>query len=164
MCVCVCYHYTYGVLCVVCCVLCSVCACGLLGPTASHTHTYPCQFLPPVSGTILLGPSSPHAAPPLCLFKGSIPLKLARELQRLSLMLLTTTTPRSFFQTEVQVSSANAHHQRPLLGPSFEGEARGGREPGSPTRAVRRSSSGRLMALGKIMLERWAVHFHLEAA
>ena len=39
-------------------------------------------------------------------------------------------------------------HQRPLFGPSFEGEARGDREPAAPMRAVEE------MALGKILLGR----------
>ena len=33
-------------------------------------------------------------------------------------------------------AQANAQHQRPLFGPSFEGEARGDREPAAPMRAV----------------------------
>ena len=60
-------------------------------------------------------------------------------------------------------AQANAQHQWPLFGPSFEGEARGDREPAAPMRAVEEvESRPALMALGKILLGRWTADIYLE--
>jgi len=114
-----------------------------------HTHSHPSQFLPPDTGSTLFSPSSPHASPLFCLLRGLHTAQAGQGVSEPASSPLESTTwrlSRSYFQPIVQEPSANAQHQRPLLGPSFEGEARGGREPVAPTRAkTRRSSSGLLV-------------------
>ena len=104
-----------------------------------HTHTHPSQFLPPETGTIRLSPSSPHASPLLCLRRG---LRTVQAGQGASEPASSTLESTSVAASEISFSDkspraqANAQHQRPLFGPSFEGEARGDREPAAPMRAV----------------------------
>ena len=58
---------------------------------------------------------------------------------------------------------ANAQHQRPLFGPSFEGEARGDREPAAPMRAVEEVEFRPADGPGqKILLGRWTADIYLE--
>ena len=107
--------------------------------THTHTHTHPSQFLPPETGTIRLSPSSPHASPLLCLRRG---LRTVQAGQGASEPASSTLESTSVAASEISFSDkspraqANAQHQRPLFGPSFEGEARGDREPAAPMRAV----------------------------
>ena len=111
----------------------------VLSETWLDEHAAKGTSLPGYGAHHCYGVSSPHVSPLLCLRRG---LRTVQAGQGASEPASSTLESTSVAASEISFSDkspraqANAQHQRPLFGPSFEGEARGDREPAAPMRAV----------------------------